>query len=588
MSATSARRARLGTALAAIGGLTLSLLLAPSATARPAGDDVYDPSIIGGTNAVIADAPWQVGLVYKPWNVSNYQAQFCGGSIISSWEIVTAAHCLFDPSSDWNVHPNQLGIVHGTATLSTTSKVSLAVASISIHPSWNWNTFDNDVAVVRLAEPIALTPGLHQEVALATSTVAAGTSALITGWGNTSKTGSNYPAQLKKATVSVVSDSSCNSAYGGISTAVMLCAVGPAFSTDACQGDSGGPLIIDVGGTPTLAGITSWGEGCAQAPYPGVYTEVSALEPWISAQMTAGPQVARISGTSRFDTAVAISQAGFPSPITSTPVVFVASGTNFPDALSAGPVAAAMGGPLLLTSPTSLPASVKAEIERLNPDKIYVVGAASAVSNAVYAALSPLAPSIDRVSGPDRYATSRAVTALGFESAETVYVATGTGFADALAAGAAAGTVSAPVILVPGRASSADLETLTLIGDLGATSIVVAGGPPAVSEGMFASLDTVADAERRSGPSRIDTAVAVNAAAFTSSDFVYLTNAYSFPDALAGGVLATLEPGPMFTVPGTCVPASVRSAITALGAQEVRLLGGPNALSVQVAALRTC
>lgn len=587
MSANPARRARLGAALAALSGLTLSLLLAPTATARPAGDDAYDPSIIGGTIATIDQAPWQAALVFAD-AANDYLGQYCGGSIISSWEIVTAAHCVVDGGAVFA--PSDIRVMTGSATLSTTARTGVPISSITVHPDYVESTFESDIAVLRLAEPIALIPGVQQAIALQRSVVSDLVTARISGWGNISTTSNVYPTELRQASVTKYDDYGCAYSYPGevYRDDLMLCAIGPGFTTDTCQGDSGGPLAVQTDEVWYLAGITSWGHGCAQYPTAGVYTEVSAFAAWVDDQLLGSPQVARISGTSRFDTAVAISQAGFPSPITSTPVVFVASGTNFPDALSAGPVAAAMGGPLLLTSPTSLPASVKTEIERLNPDKIYVVGAASAVSNAVYAALSPLAPSIERVSGPDRYATSRAVTALGFESAETVYVATGTGFADALAAGAAAGTVSAPVILVPGRASTADLETRALISDLGATSIVVAGGPPAVSEGMFASLDTVADAERRSGPSRIDTAVAVNAAAFTSSDFVYLTNAYSFPDALAGGVLATLEPGPMFTVPGTCVPASVRSAITALGAQEVRLLGGPNALSVQVAALRTC
>jgi secreted trypsin-like serine protease len=581
-------RRRVGAALIAIAGLALSLLAAPTATARPTGDDGYDPSIIGGTNAAISDAPWQVGLVLNGAS-SDYQGQFCGGSILSSWEILTAAHCV-DYGGDV-LTASDVEVLVGTATLSTTRATAVAVASITVHPDWDWTTYENDVAVLRLAAPIALSPGVQEAIPLASSTVADGTSALITGWGNTSTSGSSYPTQLKKATVSTVSDASCNTAYsgdGGIDSGIMLCATGGGFTIDACQGDSGGPLVVSVGGVPTLAGITSFGIGCAEAPYPGVYTEVSAFRTWILAQQTGGPQVERISGLNRYATGVAISQAAFPDPVTSVPVVFIASGTNFPDALSAGPVAAALGGPLLLTNPLALPAEVTAEINRLNPDKIYVVGGTGAVSAAVYTALSGLAPEIERVSGADRYATSRAVTRLGFATASTVYVATGAGFADALSAGAAAGTQPAPVVLVPGTAPSADADTLQLIADLGATDIEVVGGTGVISNGMFASLDGVANAVRRAGADRIATAVAVNAAAFASSEFVYLTNAFSFPDALAGGVLATLEAGPMFTVPTTCVPTAVRSAITALGATDVRLLGGTGVLTVNVAALKTC
>jgi secreted trypsin-like serine protease len=284
-------RRRVGAALIAIAGLALSFLAAPTATARPIGDDGYDPSIIGGTNAVIGDAPWQVGLVFNG-APSDYQGQFCGGSILSSWEILTAAHCV-DYDGDV-LTASDVKVLVGTATLSTTRATAVAVASITVHPDWDWPTYANDVAVLRLAAPIALTPGVQEAIPLASATVANGTSALITGWGNTSTTGTSYPTQLKKATVSTVSDASCNSAYsgdGGIDADIMLCATGGGFTIDACQGDSGGPLVVSVGGVPTLAGITSFGIGCAEAPYPGVYTEVSAFRTWILAQQTGGPQV---------------------------------------------------------------------------------------------------------------------------------------------------------------------------------------------------------------------------------------------------------------------------------------------------------
>jgi len=108
-----------------------------------------------------------------------------------AWEIVTAAHCVVvegvvDPPAD-------IGVVVGTATLSTTQRTGLAVSSIVVHPSFNEATFDNDVAVLRLAAPIAMTPGLHESIVLASSVVSDGTSALITGWGNTSTTGGSYP-----------------------------------------------------------------------------------------------------------------------------------------------------------------------------------------------------------------------------------------------------------------------------------------------------------------------------------------------------------------------------------------------------------
>jgi putative cell wall-binding protein len=396
---------------------------------------------------------------------------------------------------------------------------------------------------------------------------------------------------MRIASVSTVADGPCATAYAAETfiASAMLCAVGPGFTTDTCQGDSGGPLAVQSAGVWYLAGVTSWGNGCAESPYPGVYTEVSTYATWLESQIIAGPQVSRLAGASRYTTAIQISQEAFPDPITSTPVVLVASGTNFPDALSAGPVAAALGGPLLLTAPGSLPAEVVTEINRLNPDEIIVVGGTGSVSASVYAALSGLAPSIKRVGGANRYETSRLITAEGFPSASVAFVADGAGFADALAAGAAAGAFGAPVILTQGYPLLMPVDTTGFLYSLGVNTIYVVGGPGVVSSFVFDALDRVAPTARLAGADRIATAVRVNQEAFPStSNIVYLTNAFSFPDALAGGVLATLQPGPLYTVRQNCVPATVLAEITALGAQEVRLLGGTGIVSTSVAALRSC
>ncbi|MBX9473042.1 trypsin-like serine protease [Microcella sp.] len=563
-----------------------SLAVAPAATAAST-DDVFDPSIIGGTAISIDQAPWQVGLVFSDAS-NDYLGQYCGGSIVSSWEIVTAAHCVVFEGSV--LAPSDIRVMTGRATLSTSARTGVSVQSITVHPGFDESTYESDVAVLRLAEPIALTPGVQQAIPLQQSVVGDGVAARVTGWGNTSTTGSDFPTQLRQATVNTVSDASCDTAYAAeeFTASTMLCAVGPGFTTDTCQGDSGGPLAVQSGGTWYLAGITSWGYDCADSPYPGVYTEVSAFTTWINDQLLGSPQVARIAGSSRYTTAIAISTAAFPDPVSSVPVVLVASGTNFPDALSAGPVAAALGGPLLLTNPTSLPTEVIAEINRLNPDEIIVVGGTGSVSASVYTALSGLAPSIKRVGGADRYATSRLITLEGFPSATTAFVADGRGFPDALAAGAAAGAFGAPVVLVPGDAPVVPIDTMVFLNSLGVNAIYVAGGPGVVSNFVVSALNNTAPTTRLAGADRIATAVAVNALAFSSSEYVYLTNAFSFPDALAGGVLATREPGPLFTVPATCVPAAVLSAIDALGANEVRLLGGTGIVTVGVAALRTC
>ena len=120
----------------------------------------------------------------------------------------------------------------------------------------------------------------------------------------------------------------------------------------------------------------------------------------ISGGVTSSPQ--RLSGGDRFATSVAIS-GEFAADV---PVVYVATGLNYPDALSAAPAAAAQGGPLLLTEPGARPDGVLREIERLAPAKIVVVGGVAAVSTVVYGELAQLAPMVRRDSGADRYETS--------------------------------------------------------------------------------------------------------------------------------------------------------------------------------------
>ncbi|CPU62207.1 N-acetylmuramoyl-L-alanine amidase LytC precursor [Mycobacteroides abscessus] len=136
------------------------------------------------------------------------------------------------------------------------------------------------------------------------------------------------------------------------------------------------------------------------------------------------------------------------------PVVYVASGTGFADALSAAPAAAVQGGPLLLVQPNGIPTVVADELRRLAPQRIVVVGGSGAVSDAVYQQLAGYTPAIRRDAGANRYATSRLVSERAFagQTVEVAYVATGTDFPDALSAGAVAGAYGVPVVLVNGKA----------------------------------------------------------------------------------------------------------------------------------------
>lgn len=301
------------------------------------------------------------------------------------------------------------------------------------------------------------------------------------------------------------------------------------------------------------------------------------------------PAVDRLDGATRFDVAVAVADQAFPG---TAPVVYVATGTNYPDALSAGPAAVAKGGPLLPVLPDSVPEVVAAKIAALKPARIVIVGGTDSVRDAVRAALQQLVPDarVDRLAGADRYAASRAVVADAFGSAPQAYVATGGGFADALSAGGAAGSKGQPVVLVNGPAAAADTPTLELFQTLKSTSLTVAGGRFSVSEGVLDSLSAGVPAAvtRVSGDDRYATSVALNADAFDEADTVYLATGLNFPDALAGGVLAGLQDAPLYVVPGDCVPRGVLAGIARLGADDVVLLGGTTALTPAVQQLAPC
>ncbi|MCS5723234.1 cell wall-binding repeat-containing protein [Herbiconiux sp. CPCC 203407] len=297
--------------------------------------------------------------------------------------------------------------------------------------------------------------------------------------------------------------------------------------------------------------------------------------------------VDRIAGANRYAVAVAVSKSAFPN---TAPVVYIATGANYPDALSAGPAAVKEGGPLLLTSGASLPPEVKAEVKRLKPSKIVVVGGVNSVSEAVVSELKGLQKNTVRIAGANRYEASQNLVdyAFGTSGAKTAYVATGANFPDALSAGGAGGSKGAPVILVNGKSSTVDAATKALLKKLGVTSLFVAGGPNSVSEGIRTDLASVAPTKRLSGADRYEASANVNASAYTSSARVFLATGTKFPDALAGSAWAGKVAAPLFVVPADCVPKAVLTQIKSLGATRVTLLGGPASLSSNVERLKAC
>ena len=292
-----------------------------------------------------------------------------------------------------------------------------------------------------------------------------------------------------------------------------------------------------------------------------------------------GPPVSRLSGPDRFATSAAISAANF-SP--GVPVAYIANGTNFPDALSAAPVAARNSAPVLLGQPDGVPAVIQAELSRLRPGRIVVLGGESSVNAAAATQLAALtAGGVSRWSGEDRFETSAAISAANFTpGVPVVYVANGHNFPDALSAAPVAGKNGAPVLLVQADGIPAVIQAE--LTRLRPGRIVVLGGETSVGEPVAAQLATLATGgmSRLSGVDRFDTSAAISAATFSPGvPVVYLANGYAFPDALSGAPVAARNGAPVLLVQAGGIPAVIQAELTRLRPGRIVILGGESSVN---------
>ena len=238
-----------------------ALLCAPGAVAAP-------QPIVGGTTTTTTAYPFMMQITDASQN------QFCGGTLVAANKVVTAAHCMVGETT------SSVRVVGGRTYLNGTNGTVSKVSKIWINPDYTDATNGDDVAVLTLSTSMSYTPASYV-ASTDTGVYATGATARIIGWGTTSENGSSSN-QLRTATVPIVSNTSCASSYGSEFVASdMVCAGYTSGGVDTCQGDSGGPLLI--GGV--LAGITSWGEGCAEAGYPGVYTRLTTFSNLVRTQI---------------------------------------------------------------------------------------------------------------------------------------------------------------------------------------------------------------------------------------------------------------------------------------------------------------
>jgi trypsin len=291
---------------AGIGLALLAVLVPAGANAQTEGS--VQPKIVGGSQVSISQYPWQAAAVFSG-SGDAHNRQFCGGSLITSRIVLTAGHCvfdtdpdcgpnspptrplfctaLFDPGGDGTakIDPNDVDVVLGRTTLSDTSQgAEVGVTATAFQSNYDGDFQNDNVPRFDVGYLVLTAPSAQPQIHIADPTQGAlwdaDSPVDISGWGTTKKCTTNCGStsdSLMAATTHIVADATCSSDYGSdFDSTTMVCAGEPAGGVDTCGGDSGGPLQALVGGsTYVLVGLTGWGDGCAQANAPGVYTRIA-------------------------------------------------------------------------------------------------------------------------------------------------------------------------------------------------------------------------------------------------------------------------------------------------------------------------
>ncbi|GAA3509685.1 hypothetical protein GCM10022262_36500 [Georgenia daeguensis] len=312
---------------------------------------------------------------------------------------------------------------------------------------------------------------------------------------------------------------------------------------------------------------------------PELKNLITSYESRMTVVKDPGYDSVRLSGDDRYATSVAAS--GWSNTWAST--VFVATGQDYADALAGGPAATVADGPVLLVQPGGIPTSVKVELKRLTPRKIYVLGGSGAISDTVVRQLGAYAP-VERLQGSDRYETAASVGRKMWTDptkVSTVYLASGQTFADALSGGAAAAKQRSPMYLTqPGGLPTATRQELQRLKP---AKVVVLGGTGAVGNRVVDEVKRALPSvqiQRLSGKDRYATSAAIADAVWPdgASDAYFATGA-AYADALSGVPSAGDDNAPMLLVRRTCTDDVVRATIGRLGADARITLGGTGAVA---------